>query len=55
MEEKYCNVWDEKKKNTIKNIIEDSIIAKTDNRANFITKELKKYILKKDGVCYVFM
>ena len=42
MEEKYCNVWDEKKKNTIKNIIKDSILAKTDNRANFITKELKK-------------
>ena len=54
MEEIYCNVWDEKKKNTIKNIIEDCIQRNINDQAVYITKQLKKYILKRDGVFYVF-
>ena len=42
MEEIYCNVWDEKKKNTIKNIIEDCIQRNINDQAVYITKQLKK-------------
>jgi len=44
MEEIYCNVWDEKKKNTIKNIIEDCIQRNINDQAVYITKQLKKNI-----------
>ena len=55
MEEIFCNVWDEKKKKTIKKIIEDSINEKVNDKAIYITKQLKKYFQKRDGVFYVFM
>ena len=42
MEEIFCNVWDEKKKNTIKNIIEDSFQENINEQAIYITKQLKK-------------
>jgi len=42
MEEIYSNVWDEKKKNTIKNIIEDSFQENINEQAIYITKQLKK-------------
>ena len=42
MEEIYCNVWDEKKKNIIKNIIEDLIQGNINEQAIYITKQLKK-------------
>ena len=42
MEEIFCNDWDEKKKNTIKNIIEDSYQGNTKEHAIYITKQLKK-------------
>ena len=38
MEEIYCNVWDEKKKNTIKNIIEDCIKRDIDDHAIYPEK-----------------
>ena len=41
MEEIYSNVWDEKKKNTIKNIIEDSFQENINEQAIYITKQLK--------------
>ena len=42
MEEIYCNVWDEKKKNTIKNIIEDCIKRNINDHAIYIAKQLEK-------------
>ena len=42
MEEIYCNVWDEKKKNTIKNIIEDCIQRNINDQAVYIAKQLEK-------------
>ena len=42
MEEIYCNVWDEDKKNTIKNIIEDCIKGNICDQAVYIAKQLKK-------------
>ena len=42
MEEIFCNVWDEKKKNIIKNIIEDCIQGDINYQASYITKQLKK-------------
>ena len=42
VEEIFCNVWDEKKKNTIKKIIEDSIYEGVNDKAIYITKQLKK-------------
>ena len=42
MEEIYCNVWDENKKNTIKNIIEDCIKGNINDQAVYIAKQLKK-------------
>lgn len=41
MEEAYCNVWDGKKKDSIKSIIEDSMNRKIENKAIYITKQLK--------------
>ena len=57
MEEKFCFDMDEKMKNNIKKIIEDSfnenLKNSSESKACYINNQLKKYILKNDGMLYL--